>query len=127
MKTKTWRSTAVAVLALAIVNMGVVNIAQAGIVGTESMVMTSRDAQLAIVHAQLNRADVRAELEKRGVDSAVVDQRVANLSDSELAAFSKQMQDAPAGGDVLVVLGVVFLVLLVLELVGVIDIFKKIP
>jgi hypothetical protein len=37
------------------------------------------------------------------------------------------MQDAPAGGDVLVVLGVVFLVLLVLELVGVIDIFKKIP
>jgi hypothetical protein len=127
MKTKTWRSTAVAVLALAIVNMGFMNIAQAGIVGTESMVVTGRAAQLAIVHAQLNRADVRAELEKRGVDSAVLDQRVANLSDSELASFSKQLQDAPAGGDVLVILGVVFLVLLVLELVGVIDIFKKIP
>jgi hypothetical protein len=41
--------------------------------------------------------------------------------------MAEQMKNAPAGGDVLVLLGAVFLVLLVLELVGVIDVFKKVP
>jgi hypothetical protein len=36
------------------------------------------------------------------------------------------MQEAPAGGDGLIaVVGLVFVVLLILELVGVIDIFKR--
>jgi hypothetical protein len=61
------------------------------------------------------------------VDAAAIDQRVASLDDSELAALARQMQDAPAGGDVFALIGVVFVVLLILELVGVIDIFKKIP
>jgi len=37
------------------------------------------------------------------------------------------MAGLPAGADALAVIGIVFLVLLILELVGVIDIFKKIP
>jgi hypothetical protein len=36
------------------------------------------------------------------------------------------MQDLPAGGSALAVIGVVFLVLLILELVGVTNIFTKI-
>ena len=40
--------------------------------------------------------------------------------------MAKKMQDAPAGGDVLVLVGAVFVVLLILELTGVTDIFKKI-
>jgi hypothetical protein len=127
MKTFNWRFTAVAVLALAVGNLGFVNSAQAGIVETAVMVETSRDAQLEAVQAQLNRADVRAALAKFGVDAAAIDQRVASLDDSELAALARQMQDAPAGGDVFALIGVVFVVLLILELVGVIDIFKKIP
>jgi uncharacterized membrane protein (Fun14 family) len=35
------------------------------------------------------------------------------------------LDEAPAGGDALAVIGIVFLVLLILELTGVIDIFKK--
>jgi uncharacterized membrane protein (Fun14 family) len=35
------------------------------------------------------------------------------------------MDQMPAGGDALAVIGIVFLVLIILELVGVIDIFKK--
>ena len=35
------------------------------------------------------------------------------------------MQNAPAGGGALVIIGVVFLVLIILEFVGVIDIFKR--
>jgi hypothetical protein len=35
------------------------------------------------------------------------------------------MQSVPAGGDALAVIGIVFVILIILELVGVIDIFKK--
>ena len=35
------------------------------------------------------------------------------------------MRNAPAGGDALALIGAVFVILLILELTGVIDIFKK--
>jgi len=125
MKSSTWRSSTVAVLALAVGNLGFVSNAQAGIAGTEAMVSTERGAQLAAIQTQLNRADIKAEFARLGVDAAAIDQRVANLSDSELTQLSQRLQDAPAGGDVLIIIGAVFVVLLILELVGVIDIFKK--
>jgi hypothetical protein len=52
---------------------------------------------------------------------------VAALTDEELRKLARQVGDAPAGGSALAVIGVVFLVLLILEAVGVIDIFKKFP
>lgn len=125
MTSRNWRSSTVAVLALAVVNLGFASIAQAGIVGTDAMVHTQRDSHLAVIQSQLQRADVRAEFAKLGVSDVAIDQRVAAMSDSELAALSKQMQDAPAGGSILVVIGATFVVLLILEWVGVIDIFKK--
>jgi len=127
MKSTNLRSTFVGILALAIMNPGLVNTAQAGIAGTEAMVSTTRDLHIAGIQGQLERADVRSELARLGVDPSALDIRIANLSDSELATLSKQLQDAPAGGDVVAVIGVVFIVLIILELVGVIDIFKKNP
>jgi len=127
MRSITFRSTFVAMLALAIVNLGFVSTASAGVVATEAMINTARDTQVATIQAQLDRADVSAELARLGVDKASLDRRVANLSDSEIASLSKQLQDAPAGGDVIAIIGVVFLVLIILEVVGVIDIFKKNP
>jgi hypothetical protein len=48
------------------------------------------------------------------------------LSDSELEVLQQRMDTLPAGADsALTVLGIVLLVLLVLELVGVTDIFKS--
>jgi len=42
-----------------------------------------------------------------------------------LRTLADRMAQAPAGGDALAVVGIVFVVLIILELVGVIDIFKK--
>ena len=114
-----------AVLAVAITNVGFLNAAQAGIVATSAIVRTDRDANLATIREQLDRSEVKAQMEKMGVDAASIDQRIAALSDSEVHSLAKQMQDAPAGGDAIAIIGVVFLVLLILELVGIIDIFKK--
>ena len=51
--------------------------------------------------------------------------RLAALSEQEVASLADQIESAPAGGDALAVIGIVFLILVILELVGVIDIFKK--
>ena len=67
---------------------------------------------------------VRQAMLKLGADPAQVDGRIASLSDAELMQVQGELDRLPAGG-VLAVVGLVFVVLLVLELAGVIDIFKR--
>ena len=123
-----WRATSVAMLSLALVNVGFVSSARAGIVDTGALIATDRDADLSLVRAQLDRAEVRQQLAKMGVDATRIDTRVAALNDRELHVLAQDMQKAPVGGDgVLAVLVIVFLVLLILEVTGVIDIFKRAP
>ena len=77
------------------------------------------------MNGTLAREQVRSQMQALGVDPAAVDARVARLSDTELQSLADRMQDMPAGGDALAIIGIVFLVLIILELTGVIDIFKK--
>ena len=125
MRLSTWRKTSIAILSVAILNMGLAGAAQAAIVDTSALVTTERDADLGIVRAQLDRAEVRAKFQDMGVDATAVEQRVARLNDRELHQLAVDMQNAPAGGDAVWIIGVVFIVLIILELTGVIDIFKK--
>lgn len=101
--------------------------ATAGVISTQQyLAAVDRDAALARIDAVLAREEVRNQLEQLGVDSAVTDARIAALTDQELAELATDLENMPAGGDLLGVVGVVFLVLLILELVGVIDIFNRI-
>ena len=123
------RRTLVAITISCFLSMGLqATTASAGVIGTqEYLSATDRAGQIASIQASLSRADVRAQLEKLGVNPADAAARVASLSDQDLVTVSQKMDSLPAGGDgVLVVIGIVFLVLLILELTGVIDIFKKI-
>jgi hypothetical protein len=126
MKNRNWRAALVAVLALAVCNTGFIQTAQAGVVDTGVLVTSTRDAHMATIQSQLAREDVRAQLSRYGVEPAAIEGRLASLSDSELASLSERMEDVPAGGDgLLVVIGLTFVVLIILEMVGVIDIFKR--
>jgi len=127
MRMSIWRVAAVSVLTAALINGGLISAAGAAIVDTQALISPQRDADLSSIRAQLERDDVRQKLEQMGVEQSVLDARIATLNDRELHRLATDMQNAPAGGDVLAVIGVVFVVLLILELVGVIDIFKKIP
>lgn len=120
-----FRSVVIAFVSVAILNTGAMQAAQGAIVETGAMVQSARDADLAAVQSQLAREEVRAQLERYGVGPETVDARLATLSDSELAKLAKRMKDAPAGKGVVALVGAVFIVLLILELVGVIDIFKR--
>jgi hypothetical protein len=113
---------------LAMLNLGSPLVAQAELIGTLQAVEASTRAQdLAAVSSALARDQVRAQFVAFGVDPAQVETRVAALTDSELRALAGKIAEAPAGADALAVIGIVFLVLLILEAVGVIDIFKKFP
>jgi len=100
--------------------------ASAALIGTqEYLAGMDRAATVDRVQATLARDDVRAAMVDLGVDPADAAARVAGLSDAELARVAGQLDGLPAGGDLLAVIGIVFVVLLILELTGVIDIFKK--
>jgi hypothetical protein len=115
-------------LCLAILNLSSPSVAQAGLVGTLQAVESHTRAQdLATVDAALARDEVRAKFVELGVNPATVDARVAALTDSELRTLADRMDAMPAGGDFLAIVGLVFVVLMILEFVGVIDIFKKFP
>jgi hypothetical protein len=116
------------VVCFAMLNLGSPLVAQAELIGTLQAVEASTRAQdLATVSSALARDQVRAQFVALGVDPAQVETRVAALTDSELRTLAGKISEAPAGADALAVIGIVFLVLLILEAVGVIDVFKKFP
>jgi hypothetical protein len=126
MKLSLWRKYALGLLSVSLLNAGMMSAATAAIVDTSALVTTDREADLTAIRTQLSRADVVAQMEQMGVDAAAVEQRVARLNDGELHQLAMDMRNAPAGGDgALALIGAVFVVLLILELTGVIDIFKK--
>ena len=114
-------------LCLALLNLATPQVARAALIGTLQAVEASgtRAQSLEIVNSTLAREQVRSQLQAMGVDPAAVEARIARLTDSELQSLADRMQHLPAGGDALAVIGIVFVVLIILELVGVIDIFKK--
>jgi hypothetical protein len=116
----------VGIVCVAIFNMGMAGAASAAIVDTASLVTPDRAADMSAVRTQLDRADVRAKMQEMGIDATAVDHRLANLNDRELHKLAADMHNAPAGGDVVWIVGAVFIVLIILELTGVIDIFKKV-
>lgn len=115
----------VGIVCVALINMGMAGAASAAIVDTAALVAPDRAADMGVVRTQLDRADVRAKMTEMGIDATAVDSRLASLSDRELHKLAVDLQNAPAGGDVVWIIGAVFIVLIILELTGVIDIFKK--
>ena len=101
--------------------------AGAAIISTGSVVETSQRAlQVQRVERALANEQLRQKLADFGVAPQAIEERLGGLSDSELVSLADTLEQAPAGGELFGLLGVIFVVLLVLELVGVTDIFKSI-
>ena len=121
------RTSLVAVLAASLLAASLQNAAYAGVISTQQYLTTlDREATLVRIDAVLARDEVRSKLEQYGVDPVAADARIAALTDQELELLATELESLPAGGDLLAVVGIAFIVLLILELVGVIDIFNKI-
>jgi hypothetical protein len=116
-----------ALIAVSVGMAGLVQTASASVVGTRTVMMQAERADtVARVQAAFEREAVQAQLIAHGVDQQAAMERIAALTDEELRQLDGRLAELPAGAGVLEVIGVVFLVLLILELVGVTDIFKAI-
>jgi hypothetical protein len=120
------RGALLRLVSVCIVCMGFAQAAPAGMIGTGYLLEDeTRAASVSRMEVLLAREDVGRQLEAFGVNRAMVMERLDALSTAELLELEGQLDSQIAGGDVIAVVGVVFIVLMILELVGVTDIFKS--
>lgn len=120
------RGALLRLVSVSIVCMGFAQVAPAGMIGTGYLLEDeSRAASISRMDILLARADVARQLEALGVDQAMVMERLDALSTAELLELEGKLDSQVAGGDIIGLIGAVFVVLLILELVGVTDIFKS--
>jgi hypothetical protein len=96
--------------------------AQAGMVTTEQ-VLSQSNPQREQVIALLERADIRQGLEQHGVDVSEAKNRVAAMTDDEVAALKGKLDEVPAGGDVIGVIVLIFVILLITDILGFTKVF----
>lgn len=105
---------------------GFLNTAQAGLIGTQALIISEQGLQQQErIGAFIQQDSVRDQMIGLGVDPVEVRERLSALTPDELRILDEQINTLPAGG-ILEVIGIVFVVLLILEITGVIDIFKKV-
>jgi len=121
------RGFLIRLVSVALISTGLIPFSHAGVIGTGYMVDSeAREASLANIQVMLAGDAVAKQLVALGVDQALIAERLQGMSDAELLALEGKMEDQlVAGADVIAVVGVVFVVLMILELVGVTDIFKS--
>jgi hypothetical protein len=99
--------------------------AYSGVVTTEQLIQQQLESldREGIV-ALLERSEVRQQLVDRGVDPEYARQRIAALSDAQIEQIRSEIDQLPAGSGVVGILIAVLLVLVILDIVGVTNIFS---
>ena len=121
-----FRKTLSVILSVSLIFTGMVAPVSAAVIGTQdALAIEAGQQRLGEVQALLASEDVQQALVMYGVNPDEAIERVASLSDAELAQLHTELESLPAGGSVLALIGAVFVVLLILELTGVINIFNK--
>ncbi len=116
----------VSLVSLSLLSLGLAQVSNAAMIGTQQVVRSeARDTRITRVETILARDDVARQLVAFGVDPLAVQSRVGNMTDAELLALEGNLDKQVAGGDAVAIVGAVFIVLIILELVGITDIFKK--
>ena len=121
------RAFVLRIVSLSLICLGFAQAAPAGMIPTTQLVDTEvRAESLTRIEQLLTRDEVASEMMAFGVRPDQVMVRLDALTTAELLELESRFDEQIAGGDALALIGAVFLVLLILELVGVTDIFKSI-
>ncbi len=120
------RITATA-LSASLVFSGMAYAAPSALIGTEQVAAAVAPAAQPESRARLlgtlERADLVAALEARGVSVSDVRSRVDALTDAEATQLMAQIDQAPAGADIVGVLFTIFIILLVTDILGLTKVF----
>ena len=113
-----------ALLAVSILFVSVQPAVNAAMVSTSDLVATEQSKiDREYLLSSLEREEVRTALTSQGVDLEMAKQRVSKMTDEEVRALNQKMDEMPAGGGVVSVVIIVFLVLIITDLVGWTDVF----
>ena len=121
------RATLLRFVSLSLICMGFAQVAPAGMIGTAYLLdAENRLETRSRVETLLARDDVARQFEALGVDEALIAQRLDAMSTAELAELEGMIDEKIAGGNALGVIGALFLVLLILEILGVTNVFTAV-
>ena len=115
----------VSILSISILGLSLPATSYAGMIDTQTLIQTQNiETSRAHLNHLVSEENVINKMLELGVDPADVQARIAALTDDEVHQLDQRLDQMPAGG-VLATIGLVFVILLILEFTGVIDIFKK--
>jgi hypothetical protein len=98
--------------------------AQAAMVGTAQVIAAEQGAlNRAQLASMLEREDLQLQLAAMGVDVQQAKDRVASLTDAEVARINQQVDKLPAGADALGIVLTLIVILIITDLVGWTDVF----
>jgi len=123
-----FRGKYICVLAISVclISLPMLQSASAAIISTETAIeMAERQGRIDHINEVLARESVQNTLVRYGVDPTDASARVDALTDTELQSLEQQLEQLPAGGGVVEVIGIVAIVLVILELLGVTNFFSE--
>ncbi len=98
----------------------------AGVISTKDVLHES--SSNVTINGFLAKQEVQAKLAELGVSSETIQERIASLTDEEIAQINQKIDSMPAGGNaggaVLGVLVFIFIVLLVTDILGFTKVFN---
>lgn len=119
-----FKKTGTLMLAASLLGASVVP-AQAAMVGTAQVIAAEQGTlNRARLASMLERGDLQRQLTAMGVDIQQAKDRVAGLTDAEVAQINQQIDKMPAGADsILGVFLTILVILIITDLVGWTDVF----
>ena len=98
--------------------------AQAAMIGNQQIINQNQSYQTRDSLQQLlGQEAAQQQLQAWGVSPDQIKSRIDSLTDTELARINQQVNDLHAGGDVLGILLVIFIVFIITDVIGATDIF----
>ncbi len=71
----------------------------------------------------INHLDVQEQLLSMGVSSTDIKERIKQMTQEEIAQLNSQLDNLPAGGDILGIAVLIFIVFVVTDVIGATDLF----
>ncbi|RKX26684.1 MAG: hypothetical protein DRP47_07805 [Candidatus Zixiibacteriota bacterium] len=98
--------------------------AQAAIIDNNQVIYQIEQANdKAVLLQTINRIDVQKQLLSMGINGVDLENRINQMTQGEIAQLNQQIDGLPAGGGVLGIVVLIFIVFVITDVVGATDIF----
>ncbi len=120
---KSFKRTLALILSISLISL-TFGQAQAGIITNNQVIHQAQQAidKDALLQS-INQAGVQKQLANMGVATADIESRINQMTQEEIAQINQQINELPAGGDVLGIIVLIFIIFVITDVIGATDIF----